>query len=250
MPSYTNTFAGVTKDLTQATIQGADWDTEYSGISTQILLASNKVVSPTLGHLVEQSASGDTVTAAILSDNLDGIVSPVQAQIDWANPPQDTTDDYRASGAVHIKKGAVANTNTLDLIATVGGSYAVDRIGPTGAVGTAITWSALDDVPATATAIIVTYSSVATSNLKNGNTTHAVFGHLDPDATSGELGNLPVYTHTMDINSTSGAVSELLRNMIIPIDTSGRFYASLLLVSGTQSQTLTLRGYITNGTVT
>ena len=59
MSDYTNSYGGAAKDAANATILGADFDTEFDAIATMSGTKANKILTPTLDNLVTMTASGD-----------------------------------------------------------------------------------------------------------------------------------------------------------------------------------------------
>ena len=152
MTDYTNTFNGAAKDAANDTILGADHDTELDNISTAITSKSDKIIAGTSGNLIEQDGTGNLVDSGIDSADLDGITSPVQAQID-------NKADRAAAASGHIRCGNVqihdgeANIGTYDADANITEGV-FETVGPTGS-GAQNIWTAMNNIDSTATALLL-----------------------------------------------------------------------------------------------
>lgn len=65
MSDYTNTFDGATKDATNATILGVDFDTQYELIETMSATKADKVVSATADNMLTMDANGNLKDSGI-----------------------------------------------------------------------------------------------------------------------------------------------------------------------------------------
>lgn len=98
MSDYSKSYDGAAKDAAQSTVTGADFDTEFSSISTAIATKANKKVPTAAGNVATLSGTGDLGDSGVTSTELaildgatisttelnylSGVTSNVQTQLD------------------------------------------------------------------------------------------------------------------------------------------------------------------------
>jgi len=186
MTDYTNTFGGAAQDAASATILGSKWDTEYENIATAIATKQNKIVTPTLGDIVELDGSGVPTDAAIASSRLDGLTGVVETRVDALETqlpfivPDGAISGWTRSGRFYFPNGDASLSN----YGVPGGADgAWWSIGATGGVADGV-WDALDPFTITyepkALLLGVTISNIASSTFTTSMDLYMAAGDVTP----------------------------------------------------------------------
>lgn len=246
MADYSNTFAGAVKDGTQATILGADWDTEYSNIATAVNSKPDKVTGAT-GNLAERNASGEIANSGINSANLDGLDSNVETRLDALDAAMPNiftpVTDHEQSAYVALWDGNSANTNyfefgsfTTTSWSSIGGStaYAAEEVDKE--------WTQLDN-------IIAYNPSALVCHVEIGLTTPLVWGTFYMyTAPIGITPNQDGGTQRAGVSRITGLGDyyQYGSNIIIPCNTDGQFQMSTSGGFGAYGR-LYLQGFLRDG---
>ena len=75
MSDYTNTFGGAAKDIANATILGAQFDTQFDNIATAVATKADKYTTGNTGDLLSRDANGNLTSSAIWNVNSGHLVA-------------------------------------------------------------------------------------------------------------------------------------------------------------------------------
>lgn len=223
MSDYTKVFDGAAKDAANATVLGADHDTEFSAISTAVNSKVDKVAGGTAGNLAELDSSGNLVDSGIDSANLDGLTGVVETRIAALEPAAAVTNHVRA-GHMQLLDGSTT-PDAYDWLANLTAS-AFETFGPTDSGATNI-YDDLDVVPATANAIILVSEMEITVASAQG--TGTLYG-----AVGGVTGAQSIGTAKQSIaaEANSGDKFKVFTQIIVPCD-SNLVFQLAYTISGT-----------------
>ncbi len=137
MSNYSNTFNGASKDATNATIFGADFDTEFDNIATMSATKADKVVTPVANNILIMDSSGNLSdgniqVSALWHSGNDGTGSGLDADLlegyhgnVWVpvGVIQAFAGSTSPSGWLECDGSAISRTTYADLFAVIGTTF-------------------------------------------------------------------------------------------------------------------------------
>jgi len=137
MSNYSNTFNGANKDATNATIFGADFDTEFDNIATMSTTKADKVVTPVANNILIMDSSGnlsdgniqvsalwhsgnDGSGSGLDADLLDGYHGSIWVPVGVIQAFAGSTSP---SGWLECDGSAISRTTYADLFAVIGTTF-------------------------------------------------------------------------------------------------------------------------------
>jgi hypothetical protein len=246
---YTKVFDGATKDSGNATVLGADHDTEFDAISTAIASKMDKVTGATLGNLAELDADGNLVDSGVASEHFDNVVANIDTRLDAAEativqitPPSQETNHERATWT-QLEDGSQTATG-FDIDANIT-ENTFETVGPTGSGATNI-WAELDVIPSTARAIILNIDIQAT--IGAGDFDASVYAAVNGVTA---LQNFGTVIAGLGRDATSGQLIGITVQAIVPCDSSQIFQMTWSSVNETAiALTAYYKGFINDSTNT
>ena len=79
MANYSNTFGGASKDASNDTILGAEYDTQYDSIASMSTTKADKIGSATANNIMTMDGTGNPTDGGVTIDQLKGLIYPVGA---------------------------------------------------------------------------------------------------------------------------------------------------------------------------
>jgi len=223
MSDYTKVFDGAAKDSANATVLGADHDSEFALISAAIASKSDKPTGSTAGNIAQLDANGNIVDSGIDSADLDSLSSNVQAQLTAITPPANIAN-HVVAGPVQLRdaSGGASAYN-------IHSALAEDTWATFGPTGSTHELTIMDAYPASATiGLFSVYASCQT------NSTAAVIFNLY----AAKGGVTPAVDDSNSViqiyydPNVSGYTMGMGHIVMIPLDANLRFQLYYALVDG------------------